>query len=134
VQDQRSKSTCVGSTMITSIKVWIPFLVDTMSTRQWKEWNTIEKSTCSYSCPTWKLASHAMATKVLWSTSWVLVRSLPWAQHKKWTFIASMGCVHTYQGIYAIEGCGNSSRIWSVVEKDGEDNRKAGSKCGLMFP
>jgi hypothetical protein len=64
----------------------------------------------------------------------VLVRSLPWAQRKKWTFIASMGCVHTYQGIYTIEGCGNPSCIWSVVEKDGEDNRKAGGKCGLIFP
>ncbi len=35
-----------------------------------------------------------------------------------------MGCVHMHQGIRAIKGCDNPSCIWSVVEKDGEDNQK----------
>ncbi len=52
------------------------------------------------------------------------MRSLPWAQRKKWTPITLMGCVHMHQGIRAIKGCDNPSCIWSVVEKDGEDNQK----------
>jgi hypothetical protein len=41
---------------------------------------------------------------------------------KKEDNVTSMGCVHTHQGILAIEGCGNPSCIWSIVQKDGEDN------------
>jgi hypothetical protein len=33
-----------------------------------------------------------------------------------------MGCVHTHQGILAIEGWGSSSHLWNVMEKIGEDN------------
>jgi hypothetical protein len=36
-----------------------------------------------------------MATKVLQTISWVFVHLLPWAQHKKWIPVRSMGCVHT---------------------------------------
>jgi hypothetical protein len=35
-----------------------------------------------------------------------------------------MGCVHTHQGILAIEGWGNQSRIRNVVKKIGETNQK----------
>ncbi len=72
-----------------------------------------------------------MATKVSWTTSWVLVRSLPWAQHKRWKFVALMGCVHMHQRIHAIEGCGNPNHIWSDVENNGEDNQKASGRCGF---
>jgi hypothetical protein len=33
-----------------------------------------------------------------------------------------MGCVHTHQKVLTIEGCGNPSRVWSAMEKVGEDN------------
>jgi hypothetical protein len=36
-----------------------------------------------------------------------------------------MGCVHTHQGMHAIERWGSPSRIRSVVQKTREDNRKA---------
>jgi len=36
-----------------------------------------------------------------------------------------------HQGIHAIEGCGNPSHIWNVVEKDGEDNQKVSGRCGF---
>jgi hypothetical protein len=36
-----------------------------------------------------------------------------------------MGCVHTHQKIPTIKGCGNPSRVRNVMEKDGEDVRKA---------
>jgi hypothetical protein len=30
-----------------------------------------------------------------------------------------------HRRIPTIEGCGNPSHVWNVVEKDGEDNEKA---------
>jgi hypothetical protein len=45
-------------------------------------------------------------------------------EHKKWTLVTSMGCVHTHQKIPTIERCGNPSHVWNIMEKDGEDNRK----------
>jgi hypothetical protein len=36
-----------------------------------------------------------------------------------------MGCVHTHQGMPAIEQLGSSSCVWNVTEKIGEDNQKA---------
>jgi hypothetical protein len=36
-----------------------------------------------------------------------------------------MGYVHTHQGMLAIEGLGSPSRVRSVMQKTGEDNRKA---------
>ncbi len=41
-----------------------------------------------------------------------------------WIPIGSMGCVHTHQGILAIEGWGNASCIQSLMEKNGEYNKK----------
>ncbi len=41
---------------------------------------------------------------------------------KKVDSVTSMVCVHMHQRILAIEGCGNLSCIWSIVQKDGEDN------------
>jgi hypothetical protein len=100
------------------------YLVNTMSTHQWEELNVVEGSACNCSCPTWKPSSHAMATKVLQIASWVLMRSLPWTQHKRWISIRLIACVHTHWGMPTIEGWGSPSHIWSVVEKIGEDNRK----------
>ncbi len=54
------------------------------------------------------------------------MHALPWAQCKRWTPIALMGCVHMHQEILAIQGCGNPSHIWNVMESDGEDNQKVG--------
>jgi hypothetical protein len=65
-----------------------------------------------------------MVTKVLQTTSWVLMRSLPWAHHKKWIQIGSMGCVHMHWKKPTIEGWGNSSCVQSVVEKTKEVNQK----------
>jgi hypothetical protein len=42
-----------------------------------------------------------------------------------------MGCVHTHQGMFAIEGWGSPSWIRNVVQKIGEDNRKVG-KAGWI--
>jgi hypothetical protein len=36
-----------------------------------------------------------------------------------------MGCVYTHWRIPTIERCGSLNRVWSIVEKDGEDNQKA---------
>jgi len=124
-QDQQNRSVHLGSTMTTLIRIWIPYLVNTMSIHWWKEWNVVGRNMCSCSQPTWKSTFHAMATKVSWTTSWVPMHSLPWVQRKRWTFVTSMGCVHTYWRIFIIEGCGNPSHIQSIMEKDGEDNRKA---------
>jgi hypothetical protein len=74
---------------------------------------------------TWKLTSHAMALKVSQIASWVHVHSLLWVQHKRWTLVASMGCVHTHWGIPTIEGCDNPSYIWNATKKDGKNNWKA---------
>jgi hypothetical protein len=57
------KYACVGSTMTTSIKVQISPLVNIMLTRQREELSVAEGNACSY-CPMWKLAFHAMATKM----------------------------------------------------------------------
>ncbi len=91
-----------------------------------EEWNVVEGNVCNYFHLTWKLTSHGRVTKVIQTTSWVFMCSLPWAQRKRWTLVASMRCVHTHQGILTIERCGNPSRIWNIVEKDGEDNWKVG--------
>jgi hypothetical protein len=66
-----------------------------------------------------------MATKVSQTTSWVPMRSLPWAQYKRRTPETSMGCVHMHRRISIIERYGNPSRVWKAMEKDGEDNQKA---------
>jgi hypothetical protein len=86
----------------------------------------VEGSVCNCSHPTWNLTSCTTATKMLWTTSWVLMCSLPWAQCKRWTLVALMGCVHMHRKIPIIERCGNLSHIQNVVEKDGQDNRKVG--------
>jgi hypothetical protein len=125
-QDQGNKSTHVGSMMTTSTKVQMPSLVNIMLTRQWKELNVLKGSACNCSRPTWKPAFHIMSTKVLQITSWVLMHSLPWAQHKRWIPIRLMGCVHTHQGMLAIERWGNQSCVQNVMQKIGEDNWKFG--------
>jgi hypothetical protein len=51
----------------------------------------------------WKPTSHEMATKVSQIASWVPMHLLPGAQCKRWILIGSMGCVHTHQGMPAIE-------------------------------
>jgi hypothetical protein len=71
--------------MIMSIMVRIPYLVKTMLIRRRKELNVVEGITCNCLCPTWKLTSHVMATKVLQIASWVHVHSLSWVQRKRWT-------------------------------------------------
>jgi hypothetical protein len=112
--------------MTTLIKVWILSLVNTMLSRQREELKVAEGNTCSCSHPIWKLASRTMMAKVFWTTSWVPVCSLPWAQCKMWIPIRSMGWVCTHQGRPTIEGCGSPSYIWSVMEKIREDNWRAG--------
>jgi hypothetical protein len=69
--------------MTMSTKVQIPSLVSTMSTYQQKELSVVEGSACNYYCSTLKLASCAMLTKMLRTTTWVHDHSLPWAQRKK---------------------------------------------------
>jgi hypothetical protein len=76
-QDQGSKFVHVGVAMITSIKVRMPSLVNTMLTHRLEELNVFEGSTCSCFYPMWKVASYATVTKVSQTTSWVLVCSLP---------------------------------------------------------
>ncbi len=134
MQDWGNRSTHVGSTMTTwSIKVQIPFLVNTMSTHQQKELRVVKGSACSYFLPTWKLTCRIMAAKVSWTSSWVPMHSFPWMQHKKWIHVKLMGCVHTHQRGFAIEGCGNPSYVLSVMEKIGENNRKVGKDNGNPF-
>ncbi len=111
--------------MTMSTKVQMPYLVCTMSTCQRKELNVIEGNACNCSRPKWKLVFHVMVAKVSWITSWVLMHSLPWTQSKKWIPIGLLGSVHTHWGMLIIEGWGNPSRVWSVVQKIREDNRKA---------
>jgi hypothetical protein len=103
----------------------MPYLISTMSIHRRKELNVVERNACNCCCPTWKPTFHAMAAKMLQITSWVPMCSLPWTQCKRWIPIGSMGCVHTHQGLFTIEGWGNISRIWNVVQKIGEDNQKA---------
>jgi hypothetical protein len=109
--------------MTMSVRVRMPSLVSTMSTHWQKELNVVEKNTCNYSRPKWKLTSCTMAAKMSWITSWAPMHS--WAQYKKWIPIKSMGCGHTHWGIPVVERWGNLSRVWSVVENTKEDNQKA---------
>jgi hypothetical protein len=125
-QYQGSKFVRVELVMTMLVKVRMPSLVSTMSTHRQKELNVVEGNACNCSCPTWKLASHIMATKVSWIPSWVPVRSLPWTQRKRWIPIGSMGCVHTHWGMLTIEGWDSPSRVWNVMQKTREDNQKDG--------
>jgi hypothetical protein len=113
--------------MTTLVRVRMPPLVSTMSIRPWKQLNVVEGNACHCSCPTWKLTFRPMVAKVLQITSWVLVRSLPWAQHKSWIPIGLMGCVHTHQRIFLIKGWGSPSHVQSVVEKTKENRWKVGN-------
>jgi hypothetical protein len=85
----------------------------------------VERNTCNYSHPTWKLTFHTIKAKVSWITSWVPIYLLPWAQCKRWIPIGLMGCVHMHQMITTIERWSSPSHIQSVVEKTKEDNQKA---------
>ncbi len=76
MQDWGSKSTCVGSTMTTLIKVQMPSLISIMSICQQEGLNVVEGSACNCFRPTWKSTSCAMATKVSQIASCVSVRSL----------------------------------------------------------
>ncbi len=91
----KNKSTYIGSSITTSTKVQIPYLVSTMLIRWRKELNVAEGSTCNCFCPVWKLAFHATEAKMCWTISWVLVHSLSWALCKRWIPIGLMGCVQT---------------------------------------
>jgi hypothetical protein len=124
VQDWGSKVIRVGLPMTMLTKMWVSSLVNRILTRQWKELNMFEGNTCNYSRPMWKLASYIMATKVLRTTSWVLMCLLPWTQRKKWIPIVSMGCVHMHQRIPIIEGWGNLNHIRTTMEKTREINWK----------
>jgi hypothetical protein len=104
----------------------MPFLVSTMSIHRQKELNVVERNACNCSCPTWKLASHTMMAKVSRIPSWVPVRSLPWAQHKRWIPIGLMGCVHTHWRMLAIEGWDSPSHTWNAMQKTREDNQRDG--------
>ncbi len=86
----------------------------------------VERSACNCFHFTWKSTSRVMTTKVSQIASWVPMCSLLVVQHKRWTLITLMGCVHTHQRIFAIERCGNPSHLQSIMEKDGEDIRKVG--------
>ncbi len=58
--------------------------------------------------------------------------SLPWTQLKRWIPIRSMGCVHTHQGLLAIEGWGSPSHVQNVVQKTREDNQKVGKTSQVV--
>ncbi len=125
VQNWGSKSIHIESTMTILTRVWMTSLVSTMSIHQQKELNVIKGSICNCPCLTWKSASHTMAAKVSQITSWCLICPLPWTQCKRRIPIRSMGCAHTHWRIPTIEGWGNPSSLWNVVEKTKENNRKA---------
>jgi hypothetical protein len=110
--------------MTTSIKVRMPSLVNTMSTHWREELNVVKRSSCNCFHPMWKLTSYAMAPKVSQTASWVLMHSLSWTQRKRWILVGSMGCVHTHQRMFTIEGWGSLSRVQNVVEKTRENDRK----------
>jgi hypothetical protein len=44
-----------------------------------------------------------------------------------------MGCVHTHQRGFAIEGCGNPSCVLNVMEKIRENNQNVGKDNGNPF-
>jgi hypothetical protein len=104
--------------------VRISLLVNTISICQWEDLSMGERNACNSSCLMWKPSSCTTTTKTSQTTSWVHVHLLPWAQHRKWIPIGSMGCVHTNQGRPTFGGCGNSSCVRNVVEKNGEDSQK----------
>jgi hypothetical protein len=124
VQDWGSKSAHVGLTMTMLVKVWVPYLVNTMLIRQWEELNMVKESVSNYFHPTWKLAFRTMVTKMTRTTSWIFVCSLPWVQCMKWIPIGSMGCVHTHQMKPTIKGCDTPNHIENIVEKTNEGNWK----------
>jgi len=112
--------------MIMLAKMQMPSMVNTMSIHQQEELNVVKGNACNCFCSMWKLASYTMVTKVSQITSWVPVRSLPWAQHKRWIPIGSMECMHAHQKILAIEGLGSLSHIWNDVQKTKENYQKVG--------
>jgi hypothetical protein len=110
--------------LITILWVQISSFMSTMSIHQWKEFNVVKGSACSCFHPTWMSTSRAMVAKVWWTSSWVLVHSLPRVQRKRWIPLRLMGCMHTHQGRPAIEGCDSPSCVWSNVEKTKKDHWK----------
>jgi hypothetical protein len=111
-------------TLTTLVKMQISSFMSTMFIHQWEELNVVKGS--AYNCfnPMWKPTSCAMAIEVWWTSSWVLVHSLPWVQCKRWIPLKLMGCMHTHQGRHTIKGCDNPSHVWSNVEKTREYNWK----------
>ncbi len=114
--------------MTMSVKLWVPYLVNTMSIHQWKELNMVEESAFNYFHPTWNLTFRTMVTKVSRTTSWILVCSLPWVQCMKWIPIGSMGCMHTHR----MNGCDTYTHIENIVEKTNEDNWKVKKTCWII--
>ncbi len=52
-----SKFACIGSTMTTLVRVWMPCLVSRMSIHQWEKLNVVERNACncvSYIIGLWK--------------------------------------------------------------------------------
>jgi hypothetical protein len=85
----------------------------------------VDGSTCNCFCPMWKLAFCAMTTKVSQITSWVLVCSLPWVQHKRWIHRVGGMCAHILG-----EACNwrmwfSLSYVQSTMENIEEDDQKA---------
>jgi hypothetical protein len=71
------------------------------------------RHTCSCFQTTWKPTSHVMVPKVP-------MRSLPWAQYKRWIPIGSMGSVHAHWGRPVIEECGSLSHSKTLWKKWGK--------------
>jgi hypothetical protein len=67
-----------------------------MSTCQWKQLRITKINARNYSHLTWRPTFYTMTTKVSQTASWVPMHLLPWAQHKKWIPIGSLGCSTLY--------------------------------------
>jgi hypothetical protein len=64
-----------------------------------------------------------MDVEVSHITSSFFIHSLSYKHHRRWTPLGSTSCVHMHQGRFAMEGWGNPSEVWSVVEKITKDKQ-----------
>jgi hypothetical protein len=97
-----------------------------------KELNMVEGSTCNCYPLTWKPTYHVMVANVSRIGSWVSCAFVVMSACKKWIPIRSMGCMHTYLGIFAIEGWGSPSHVRNAMGKTRENNQKVGKGCQVV--
>jgi hypothetical protein len=115
--NHETKYAWIRSTMIMSTKMWISFVINTISIHCYDDWRNGVERMCVHLCKTWNPTSLTMEVKKFQIASCVVVRSPPWAQWSRCIFIGSMAWPHMHRERPQAMGWRRPNLVHSVEEK-----------------